>query len=455
MDGSFVKALLSQPQLPAPVYCSADTDIIKTVMRVCAFLNGDGGWIVVGVDSGHKVTGVQGHDFEETVQAEITTRISPQPLVYVQREECDGLQVVLITVPRGSLTPYTYKGRYYVVSGDEVTVPSPDQMAQLLREPMQPSSLWERMNNLYGSEDDLDVTLMGDVYEKGLSLGRLTKSNDGLRSLLSELQLVKTTEVTNGAVALFARDTSRLLPQCRMRIQLMSRGKTADEYDDMFFLEGNVFDVQKKAIAYFKERLPRVAYFFSDKTGRYNDFEYPLDVLDEAISNALIHRDYTDVSDEVTVFVFSDRMEITNSGQMPEKMVQGKSTVLPHGSVLRNPLMAEVFYVSGEMEKTGRGLLLISNKMKEAGRKLPEWTSQNGKTTLRLYSKKETLEMNDRIRHFVSGRKKGESFTKSDYASAFDAKLSKGTIQNDLLLMVKLGLTEKVGNGPATRYYIR
>ena len=53
-------------------------------------------------------------------------------------------------------------------------------------------------------------------------------------------------------------------------------------------------------------------------------------------------------------FVFSDRLEITNSGQMPEKMVQGKSTVLPHGSVLRNPLMAEVFYVSGEMEKTGR-----------------------------------------------------------------------------------------------------
>ena len=48
------------------------------------------------------------------------------------------------------------------------------------------------------------------------------------------------------------------------------------------------------------------------------------------------------MSDEVTVFVFSDRLEITNSGQMPEKMVLGKSTVLPHGSVLRNPLMAEV-----------------------------------------------------------------------------------------------------------------
>ena len=66
-------------------------------------------------------------------------------------------------------------------------------------------------------------------------------------------------------------------------------------------------------------------------------------------------------------------LQITNSGVLPDKLVSGKSKVLPHGSVLRNPLMAEVFYVAGEMEKTGRGMYLISNTMKEAGRKLPEW----------------------------------------------------------------------------------
>ena len=448
-------ALLSQPQLPAPLYCSADADIEMTVKRVCACLNGDGGWIVAGVSSSRKVVGVPQNDYETKVQEEITTQMSPQPLVYVQSEECDGKHVVLITVPRGALAPYTYKGRYYVISGEEVAVPSPDRMAQLLREPIPSSLHWERMNNLYGSEEDLDQELMAKVYEKGISLGRLSTSRTNLRSLLVELQLVSTMDVTNGAVALFARNISRLLPQCRMRIQLMSKGKTADEYEDLFFLEGNVFDIQKEAISYFKERLPRIAYFFSDKTGRYNDFEYPIDVLDEAISNALIHRDYTDISDEITVFVFSDRLEITNSGQMPDKMVSGKSRVLPHGSVLRNPLMAEVFYVAGEMEKTGRGLLLISNKMKEAGRKAPEWISSNGKTTLRLYNKRESLVENERIRFFLSRQKKGESFTKNDYSLAFDTRLSKGTIQNDLLLMVKLGLSEKVGNGPATQYYIR
>ena len=34
-------------------------------------------------------------------------------------------------------------------------------------------SAWERINNLYANEDDLDEKLMSDVYDKGLSLGFL------------------------------------------------------------------------------------------------------------------------------------------------------------------------------------------------------------------------------------------------------------------------------------------
>ena len=210
--------------------------------------------------------------------------------------------------------------------------------------------------------------------------------------------------------------------------------------------------MQKKTIAYFKDRLPRVAYFFKDRTGRYSDFEYPLEVLDEAISNALIHRDYTDVSDEVTVFVYADHIEITNSGALPAKLVSGKTKVLPHGSVLRNPLMAEVFYVAGEMEKTGRGMLLISNTMREAGRKLPEWTSSNGRTTLSIYSTKDVVEPNDRILDFVHRWRRDNEFTKSDYMAFFEKGISRITALNDLQLMQKLHMCEKLGQGPITRY---
>lgn len=455
MEGSFVSALLSQNHLPSPVFCYAEASAEKVATKVCACLNETGGWVVVGVDENHVRTGLAVADFDKQVQQEITNHISPLPLVYVQTEDYDGEPVLLVTVPKGSLAPYTYRGRYYVLGEKGEDNPSSDHLSLLLRDTNGSHSDWERLNNLYAGEEDLDAEKMAEVYEIGLSMGRLTENAYGLRGLLTELQLLKTTEVTNGAVALFARDTRNLLPQCRLRIQLMSKGKEADRYDDLFFVEGNLFNVLKKTVDYFKERLPRVAYFFSDKTERYNDFEYPIEVLDEAISNALIHRDYTDISDEVTVFIYSDKIEITNSGALPEKMVSGKSRVLPHGSVLRNPLMAEVFYVAGAMEKTGRGMLLISNTMRKFGRRLPEWTSANGKTTLRIYNTKEYFSVNDRIKSFLAGKKKGDIFTRADYTEALDPKPSKGTAQNDLLLMVKAGFTEKIGNGPSTKYKVR
>ena len=135
--------------------------------------------------------------------------------------------------------------------------------------------------------------------------------------------------------------------------------------------------------------------------------------------------------------------------------MRGKSKVLPHGSVLRNPLMAELFYVAGEMEKTGRGMFLISDKMKAAGRKLPEWTSANGKTTLTIYNRKEKRAVNDRVERFMSQWEKGVYFTRADYERVFEGKLLRGTVQNDLLLMVELGISKKSGNGPTTRYKLQ
>ena len=407
---------------------------------------------MVGVDNGHRGIGLSSADFAQKMQAEITHCMMPLPLVYVHQEMYEGKQVALITIPKGSLTPYMYRGRYYMLVNDAVASPSQDNLAQLLRNSYGVRSDWERLNNLYAGEDCLDKELMQRVYDKGVALGRMSESREGLRGLLSELQLIKASEITNGAVALFARETRQLLPQCRMRIQLMSKGKDAEEYDDLYFIEGNLFDVQMKSIAYFKERLPRVAYFFKDRTRRFSDFEYPLEVLDEAISNALIHRDYTDIADEVTVFVYADRLEISNAGVLPEKLVSGKNKVLPHGSVLRNPLMAEMFYVAGEMEKTGRGMLLISDTMKAAGRKLPEWTSANGRTTLIIYNKKEVVEPNGRVLDFVKRWHRDEEFSKSDYMGFFEKDISRITALNDLQLMLKLGLCEKYGKGPSTRY---
>ena len=234
----------------------------------------------------------------------------------------------------------------------------------------------------------------------------------------------------------------------------MSKGKTANQFDDSITLEGNIFTLLDETIAYFKERLPRQSFFLEGKTTRMDDYIYPLDVLDEAVSNALIHRDYSDSLDEVTIFIYTDKIEISNPGRLPEKLVKSKNEVLPHGSILRNPLMAEMFYIAGEMEKTGRGMALISTRMRELGRKLPEWTSSNNRTTLSIFSKSGKMTLNERVEHFLGSRSKGHVFSKAEYIEFFEKQPSKITAQNDIQSMLSHGICEKIGNGPSTKYRI-
>lgn len=454
MDKSFVGMLLSQKHLPSPVKYVSQPNTEKIAKSICALLNAQGGWVVIGVDDKHNCVGIENWGIEKEIQNEITNNIFPLPLVYVQKESYKGKTVILITVIKGSLPPYSYKNKYYINNGDTVMSPSSDEISRLMRDSFAIKSSWESMANLYADKDSLNENLMKKIYHQGISSGRLAESKNGLYSILSELQLLDSYEVKNGAVALFAEDIKQYLPQCRVRIQLMSKGKTADKFDDSVTLEGNIFWLLNETITYFKERLPKQSFFLEGKTTRMDDYIYPLEVLDEAVSNALIHRDYSDSLDEVTIFIFADKIEITNSGRLPEKLVKGKTEVLPHGSILRNPLMAEMFYIAGEMEKTGRGMTLISSKMKALGKKLPEWTSSNNRTTLRIFSKSSKLTLNERIEYFLSSHSKENVFSKAEYIEFFEKRPSKITAQNDIQSMLNLGICEKIGNGPSTKYRI-
>ena len=454
MESSFVEMLLSQKHLPSPVECVSRPNKEKIAKSICALLNAQGGWVIIGVDDKYDSIGIEDLGIEKEIQSEITNNIFPMPLVYVQRESYKNKIVILITVIKGSLPPYSYKNKYYVNRGDVVTSPSSDEISRLMRDSFSIKSGWESIANLYADKDSLNGDLMNKVYRQGISSGRLAKSDNGLYSILSELQLLDSYEVKNGTVVLFAENIRQYLPQCRVRIQLMSKGKTANQFDDSITLEGNIFTLLDETIAYFKERLPRQSFFLEGKTTRMDDYIYPLDVLDEAVSNALIHRDYSDSLDEVTIFIYTDKIEISNPGRLPEKLVKSKNEVLPHGSILRNPLMAEMFYIAGEMEKTGRGMALISTRMRELGRKLPEWTSSNNRTTLSIFSKSGKMTLNERVEHFLGSRSKGHVFSKAEYIEFFEKQPSKITAQNDIQSMLSHGICEKIGNGPSTKYRI-
>jgi ATP-dependent DNA helicase RecG len=84
--------------------------------------------------------------------------------------------------------------------------------------------------------------------------------------------------------------------------------------------------------------------------------EYPLDALREATVNAIIHRDYFDPSGFIEIAINDDRIEIWNNGMLPTG-ISFPDLLKPHRSVLRNPLIAEAFFLNSAIESRGRGTL--------------------------------------------------------------------------------------------------
>ena len=95
------------------------------------------------------------------------------------------------------------------------------------------------------------------------------------------------------------------------------------------------------------------------------------------MANALCHRDYTIPGAAVALAMYDDHLEITNSGNLHFGITPEKLTV-PHESKPWNPIIANVFYRAGIIERLGSGTLNIIDWCEENGNPKPTWQEQAG-----------------------------------------------------------------------------
>ena len=83
--------------------------------------------------------------------------------------------------------------------------------------------------------------------------------------------------------------------------------------------------------------------------------KYPLakSAFREALINALIHRDYS-TNNPIHIRIYKDKVLIVNDGKLPDGWTV-EDLSLPHASKPCNPVIANAFYRSGEIEAWGRG----------------------------------------------------------------------------------------------------
>lgn len=435
------------------------TEAAKTV---CAFLNGEGGTVLFGVNARHRVVGQR--VVEKTAEEVVRELKRIEPFVPISPEVIplqNGRAVLALSVPLGRDRPYAFDGRAYVRQGPTTSLMPQDRYARLLEERSHPTRRWETQSAYRTTVADLDHAEITRTVDEAIRRGRMDEP--GTRDpedLLIGLELLREGELLNAAVPLFAK-ADRLLPyypQCLLRMARF-RGTTTDAFEDEAQVYGNAFQLFVRAQAFLRRHLPVAGRVVPNLFERIDDPLYPMEALREALANALCHRDYAVGGGSISVAIFDDRLEIGSTGALPFGLTPA-DLKRRHASRPWNPLMAGVFYRRGLIERWGRGTLKIVDLVEQAGLAEPEFKEVTGDLVVRFFPTGYVPP--SRIEHDLSPFQQKLLAVLSDLGpSALNGIMAqvpgvpRRTVQNNLQMLGAFGLLDHAGVGRGARWMLK
>ena len=171
----------------------------------------------------------------------------------------------------------------------------------------------------------------------------------------------------NAGVLFFARNVRHFFNQAYITCLLAKGADKVHILDRKDFDGGIVADIEDALR--FIERNTRTAYRI-ERLKRENIPEYPMKALREAITNAVMHRDWFVEGANVFVEIYTDRIEVVSPGGLPKGMTLAD---LGRKSVRRNALIADLLHRIAFIEKAGTGIKRIRDEVREQGCPEPEF----------------------------------------------------------------------------------
>jgi ATP-dependent DNA helicase RecG len=216
----------------------------------------------------------------------------------------------------------------------------------------------------------------------------------------------------------------------------------------------------EQALQWLRDKLPNL---IDRSDARRREVSEPLfELAREGIVNAVVHRDYGIAGAKCQLSVTSDTITVRSPGELlsPISLEQLQSFNAPMLS--RNPALHYVFSRMELAEERGLGLKSMRHGAEQARLPLPQYTWEAPYLVLTLYaspaSATQTLPT-EVLASLSQAEQDGwpwiasqETVTSSQYAKA--TGVPNRTALNHLKRFTSLGLLEKKGSGPATRYRV-
>jgi len=422
-------------------------DALKTV---CAFLNHKGGIVYFGVNDKGKVIGLDVSDKTlRKISQQIISRIKPEIAPEIKEVEEIGKSIIKVKIPEGSNKPYFLNGIAYKKVGTEKRVIPPDELKRVILE--QKQMRWDEEICEGATLNDIDNEKLKWFLRKAKTERNFDiESETNLKEALKRLKLVKDGKPINASILLFGKNPQKFFLQAEIRCARF-KGIEPLEFIDMKVFSGNIINQRDDAVEFVKEHIKLHAKIVG--TERIEKWEYPIEAIREAVTNAICHRDY-EISSNVQVRIFDDRIEIWGCGPLPNPL-RVEDLKKKHDSILRNPLIGKHFFLIKFIEQWGTGTNRIIKECLKHGLPEPlfEEIAGNLVVTFRKYKISEDIldQLNERQKKAIDFLKEHGKITNKDFQKLCP-DVTRETLRKDLKDMINKKIITKKGTKRGVYY---
>ncbi len=353
-----------------------------------SFLNTDGGILLVGIENDGAVSGVADVDqTRQRIDQVLSNNITPRATAYIENVAYQGQTILKITVPRGLDRPYqTQRGQIYARVNAGKRLASREEIRRMYLAVR--AFYYDESVVLGTSIRDIDQQQFDDFLNiaYGYPVDDSRTDIERIR-LLRNLKAMQKDELTVAGLLFWGKSPTQYLPTARLEFAYF-KGTVASE---------TILD-RKSATGRLPEQLTHIERLLKlhlHQNGQIRGFEpetryeMPLEMLREAIVNALVHRDYS-LSAPIRLLMFTDRLEIHSSGRLPNGVTVDNIRMGVH--VERNPIILSFMAKLGLMTRLGTGIMRILRLAEETGLPEPHLIETETEFIVTLYRRLEDKE---------------------------------------------------------------
>jgi predicted HTH transcriptional regulator len=194
--------------------------------------------------------------------------------------------------------------------------------------------------------------------------------------VLTHLNLLDKQRPSNASILLFGKQPQRFLISSEVKCAHFHGTEVTKPIPSYQVYKGTVFELVDRAVDFVMSKIDLAVGTRALSTQAPVAYEIPLEVVREAIVNAVAHRDYTS-NGSVQVMLFSDRLEVWNPGTLSPPLTIERLRQ-PHASLPCNPLLAEPLYLTKYIERMGTGTGDMIKRCRKAGLREPEFSIPGG-----------------------------------------------------------------------------